>query len=375
MPIKDDPTLGPIPTVPDNLDQPPKFGGITELVKDVFALELRHFLQNDYKGIRSGEFPRVEKYQVALDVNVDPLATAVNLVRNYPDVTENLPLVAVMAATGQNFKLSISDKHVGLVIKPAEVRSNILNGPYTLVDGQTLILTTQPTGLDTKVQTSTYTFHSYMFSNISQATLDEVIAAIELQALYAKPIKAPSNSDHVLALRAGGPNGREFPNKITITGGTAMAALGFTANQTAQNYGPGIQAYSRNCMSANLTVGIEVVAESENVRTDLTDIIYDFFAFIMADRQFQFYGRTIFDDTVLDETYQILIKDGEVSISGEQELPRNNDPKDKIYVNRINVPVTAIQYTDRIVTDQLGNAVTPIIKISTVGKDTLPQPN
>lgn len=371
MPVDDRNDLGPIATVPDNLDQPPKFGGITELVKDAFVLELRHFFKTNNTRIRAGELPRIDKYAVALDVSVDPLETAVNLIRSYPDITEDMPLIAVLAATGQNFKLAIADHFIGTVINPARVVGG--TGPFALVNGQDLEIKTTPDGRTEQI--SRFTFPAFMFTNIGAATIDDVCEVINFQALYVTAEKISVGGVDRLALRAGGKNGKEFPNKVTIVGGTAATTLGFSVNQTDKNYGVGRQAFSRHCISANLTIGLEVVSESENVRTELSDLLFDFFSFVLADRQYQFYGRSTFSADILDETYQIIIRDNEISLSGEQEIPRPGDPKDKIYVNRINIPVTAIQYTDRIITNAAGQDVNPLVNIETITNDNLPEPN
>lgn len=347
MPVNDRSDLGAIPTVPSNLDQPPKFGGITELVKDAFVIELTNFFNTGYKNLRNGELPRIDKYQVALDVDVDPLATAVNLIRSYPDIMEDMPLLAVLAATGNNLKMDIANRYVETIVPYAEVYSTSA-GPYELEHNCTLEVETHPSGRPQQVVKSIFRFPASMFADMSSVALNEVVKAINFQSLYCTAYVAKNGSgESCLGIQAGGTKGRQFPNKITIVGGTAVEALGFTVGQSSQNYGPGARAYTRHSISANMTVGIEVVAESENIRTELSDLLFDFLTFVMADRKFQFYGRSTFDSSIKDERYQIIIKDGEVSISGEQELPRPSDPKDKIYVNRINVPVTAIQYTDR----------------------------
>ena len=376
MPVKDRSDLSPIPTTPLNNDQPPRFGGITELVKDAFVIELTNFMNTGYSRLRPGELPRIDKYQVALDVDTDPLATAVNLIRSYPDIMEDMPLLAVLAATGNNLKLSFSDKYVSTMVPAAEVRSTITNGVYALSGGQTLDIETHPSGRPEQVVHSSFKFPSFMFSNISSATLDEVIYVINFQALYCNAFKFKNpDGTYSLGIRAGGPHGKEFPNKIKIVGGTSLSALGLTAGQEDQNYGPGKKVFTRHAISANMTVGIEVVTESENVRTELSDLLFDFLTFVMADRQFQFLGRSTFEDSVQDETYQIIIRDNEVSISGEQELPRPSDPKDKIYVNRINVPVTVIQYTDRYIVNASGQPTYPITGVTLVTNEDLPEPN
>lgn len=384
MPVPDNQNLEQqVATVPDDLNQAPKFGTITELTKDAFILELRHFLNTKYTNLRLGELPRIDKYSVAVDVNQDPLETAVALIRTYPDIEEDLPLLAVLATTGQNKKLSISDNFTSLTINSAKVVGTVANGPFNLSDGMTIQFTTQPDGVQTyqngtsAIVSSTMVFRSFMFTDITHATLDEVIYAINFQALYvtAYATSPDSQSRQFLAIRAGGLQGTSFPNQITITGGTALAALGLTIGQTDKNFGAGKQAFERHHMAADLVVAIEVVAESENIRTELSDLLYDFVTFVMADRKYQFYGRSVFDSSILDETYQIIIKDNEIAFTGETEIARTNDPKDKIYVNRVMVPVTTIMYTDRIITDKKGNTVTPLINIGLISDDNLPVPN
>ena len=374
MPINDNPELGPIPTIPDNLTQAPHFGSIIEVTKDCMVLELRHFFKTTNYTIRTGELPRIDKYSTALDPMVDPLETAVNLIRNYPDITENLPLIAVMATTGQNNKLGLSDKYVNMVIPRAQVIGG--SGPYTLTDGMTLSVTTQPNGVTSSATVSNFVLPAFMFVNVAAATIDEVINCINLQALYCTATKiTTSNGTVKLGLFAGSLNAVEFPNKITINAGsTAAIPLGFIIDQTSQNYGGTTTACNRENLSANLTVGLEVVTESDNIRTELSDLLFDFFTFVLADRQFQFYGRSVFDQDILDETYQIIIKDAEISLAGEQEVPRPNDPKNKVYVNRVNIPVTTIMYTDRIIMNN-NTTLVPQINVNVQVNTSLPEPN
>jgi hypothetical protein len=90
------------------------------------------------------------------------------------------------------------------------------------------------------------------------------------------------------------------------------------------------------------------VAEDYNVRTELTDLIWNFFTYQMNDRGYTFLGRSTFDPNIKNETYQIVLKP-DPSMSGEQEVPRPGDEKDKLYVNRINVSMTTMQYMDKAV--------------------------
>lgn len=374
MPVKDRQDIVQQATIPDNLDQGPKFGAITELVKDVFVLELRHFFTTAYTQTRAGEFPRIDKYSVTSDINTDPLSTAVNLIRSYPDIEENLPLIAIMATTGRNVKMSISNNYTSMVVPTAKVISSA-TGPFTLTNDMTITLTSQPTGLASSLTTSSFRLPSYLFQNISVATLDEVISAINFQALYVHAYKEKVAGVDMLAIRAGGSHGTQFPNKITMTGGTALTALGFTVSQTDQNYGTGKKAMYRHHICADITVSIEVVAESENVRTEITDLLYDFWAYALADRKYTLYGRSTFDPDVDGETYQIIVRDNEISLSGEQEAPRQGDEKDKLYINRLSIPVTAFQFSDRVATDADGTDTTPLIQITVEPRDDLPEPN
>ena len=214
-------------TVPDNLDQAPRFGTTTELVKDTFVLELRHFFSTAYTQARIGELPRIDKYSVAVDVNIDPLSTAVNLIRSYPDIGEDLPLIAVMATTGKNMKLNIGGNLTSIVVPAAKVVSSVA-APYVLTDGMTIIVESYPTGLPASLTESTFRLPSYFFQNVTAATIDEDIIAINLQALYVTAYKETAGGVTRLAFKAGGPSATQFPNKITLTGGTALTAIEFT---------------------------------------------------------------------------------------------------------------------------------------------------
>jgi hypothetical protein len=214
-----------------------------------------------------------------------------------------------------------------------------------------------------------------LFSDISNATLDEVVDAINLQALYVKAYKHKVGSNYYLGIQGGGPHGTQFPNKIEIVGGTALVEVGFTLNQTNQNYGSGKVAYHRHHIVLEATISIDIISESENVRTELTDLVHNFFGYVMSDRNWSFYGRSIYDQEVVGETYQIIIKDNEISVSGESEMPRQGDTKDKLYINRINIPCTAILYSDRLATNIDGTTTIPQLSVNIISDATIPEPN
>lgn len=370
MPIDDRLDIVQQATVPDDLSQAPVFGAVTETTKDVFVLELRQYLETKYAKLRAGELPRIDKYSVAGTVATDPLETAVSLIRNYPDLTEDLPIVAITSTTGRNLKLDISNKHTSMIVHPAAV-IGANSGPFVLADGQDLTFTTTPEGNGSTI-TSRMVFKSYMFADITQATVAEVVAAIEMQALYATGYVSGGTK---LGVKAGGKHGMVYPNKITITGGTAATALGFTVGQNSQNYGSGKYYYERKHTAADLTVNIEIIAESDNIRTEISDLVYDFIVYVMEDRKFQFYGRSVFDPTVENETYQIILKDNEMSFSGESDMARPGDPKDKLYINRLSVPVTSILYSDRRVVGKNNVPLTLPQQISASAVTDVPEPS
>ena len=393
MPVNDDTSLVQIGSRPMDLDQGPKFGALTELCKDTFVTELTSYFNTKYKGLRNdpstglSELPRISKYAVAVDINVDPLETAVNLVRSFPDITESLPTVAVLATSGRNLKLGLGNRFVSTVIPSASIVSGSVAGyrgsgsSIALYDGATLVVQTYPGGPNYPAVTSNIVFRSWMFADITAATIDEILTAINSQALYlhaskvpipnANPIIIPS---YYVSLSAGGPNGVSFPNSIKVITDPGGAFF-FTTGVEYKNFGVGAPAYQRHYAGAELTVSIEVLAESENVRTELSDLLYDFLTYVMADRKFQFYGRSMFDPSILDEHYQIIFDDSNINLAGETEIPRPGDPKDKIYINRITIPVQVIQYSDRLMTNKSGGALVPVASPTIVYRDDMPDPS
>jgi hypothetical protein len=193
-----------------------------------------------------------------------------------------------------------------------------------------------------------------MFSSIGAATIDEVITAAKMQLLYITAKKTLySTPTNVLRFDAIGPMTRaSHPGRIEVLGPpystqNALDQLGLTAgdSDTTATRNPA----NRYQLAQNLTVGIDLGAESENERRELTDLLTYFFSLDMDKRDFTFYGRSVFDDEFPDEWFQVILKD-QHSLAGEAEIPRqggSGEQQDLIYVNRIQVPVTVIDYVDR----------------------------
>ena len=374
--IIDDLNKRPQATVPDDQTDPPKFGQPIETTKDAFVLELKKFFdRNDISSNRLKEIPTIRKFDISFKKGESSHETAVKIIRKLPDIDENLPLVAILAATGRNFPMGIS----GSIVAPVSARTFITSTnaePFVLADQETFIYRT--TDSQKTVFTSIVVFRASRFVDITQATAQEIVDEINFQALYAK---AFVNDDHKIELAYGGPVTAPLPNGITgdiETGdiddnvGTAAAALGFTLGQSAEY--TSTTPFNRYHQAMSLDIAIEVVSEDENIRTELTDLVWSFFTFYMDERDYMFLGRTIFDPSIPNETYQVIIKP-DPSMAGESEVPRpGGDEKDKLYVNRINVPVTTLWYTDRAVVTASG---TPLYRDSEDAglDDSIPQKN
>lgn len=137
---------------------------------------------------------------------------------------------------------------------------------------------------------------------------------------------------------------------VSFTNGDGQAEASFTGtwfiglrDDTTNVLRP---AKNRYAYTWDLQIEIQVLTEDENIRTELADLVGSFFSFWLEQRHFQLLGRSVLDDTVADEHYQIVIKPG-VRSGQETEVPRAEDPRDKIYVAAFSVDVTTTMYLDR----------------------------
>jgi hypothetical protein len=263
--------------------------------------------------------------------------------------------------------MGLGGSYVGHVTDPVYVVGSIAE-PFVLEADQTITYrTTTPQG---DVRDSTILLRGSRFVDIAQATADEVIQEINKQALYASGWVKSVGDNNLVAITFGGPGDPSSKGDIEITGGTAIAALGFTVGQKAQ-YKNSIS-YNRYIQSTSIDIAMEVVAEDYNTRTELMDLVWTFFTSTMNDRNYTFLGRSCFDPTIPNETYQVIIKP-DPSMSGEQEVPRPGDEKDKLFVNRINISVITAQYVDKAVL--IPGTNTPMYLSDVTIDDTIPQKN
>lgn len=355
-------------------------GRITEALKDIIVWELRTYFSHQTPD-RVSLVPFVEKFSARTDSDreFDPLETVVRITRQYPDVTEKLPYLGVTVSTHKNEKLGFSTKYVGAVLPrprlvagsgpaipgtpaviapeantfldnnqpapPTDWPTPTGNQVYYLVSGDWVEITIT---IDDVQHVSTFFFNDYLLGGSPQSART-IADAINLQALYCHADVVFINNEAKLIIEPGGPlasNGNRFSIQQTNASANFIANIGF---DTSVKSAPSdeFHAANRYMGSHAMTVTLVIGAESENVRGELQDAATNYFTSILEDRQFTLWGRSFFDNGIPDEAYQVIIKDEGVSLTGEQEVPRPDDPSRKVYLNRLNIPCTFIEYMDR----------------------------
>jgi hypothetical protein len=368
--------FGPYPTTPDVATQNVKLGTLTELAKDAFVLELRHFFDNQIKGLyRKDQVPLIEKYAIAVSSVTpgDTFETSVQLFRMYPDLTEKLPYIAVLGSTGNTLKMGLSTRFVDSIQVPGLLTAtnpepyNINTYDYLNPTGfnnpnypppDFLQIQTYPTGFSLPPVTTQAYLQPLFFANPAQARACEVASALNSQI-------SPTGPSGFVAGTDGGNPARlvlkptvfRTPNSIQIVGQSANAAVqfglstGVTAATTIAN---------RYMNSGTIQIAFLVGAQSDNIRTELTDLLDMFLNLEQDDKKYQFIGRSVANSSISDETWQVIIQDANMVFAGETEIPRPDDPNKKVWANRINVPVHVIQYFDRVGTTlSFANLVDP----------------
>lgn len=341
-----------VPTLPLDPSDPFRFSQLIETVKDCFQRELTTFFdyhQASFSALKV-EIPTIEKYNLGFQSADSAVETFTHVLLQHPDILEHLPLIAITTATGSNLKLAFGGQYVAPVQPAARVKGT-KTGPFALQPGDKIAFRTTPNGDEV---VSTVLFVPQMFQNLGAATIDEVLVAASVQLLYVMAKKTSySTPPGVLRFDANGPMVREpHPNSIEVLGppystANALSVLGFTAGDkdSTATRNPA----NRYQIATNLTVGLDLGCESENERRELTDLLVYFFSLEMDKRDFTFYGRSVFDDEFPDEWFQVVLRD-QHSLSGEAEIPRqasSGEQRDLIYINRLQVPVTIIDYVDR----------------------------
>lgn len=413
-------------TVPADTDDPPRFGQPTETIKDTLVLELRKFIANaSLSDALREELPTVEKY--ASFTTDDPYASAAVILRKHPEVLEDLPHVAVMAATGVERRYSIGNPYIGVVQEPPRILATAAE-PYALEDGDVIAFRTK-SAVNGEIAVSTVVFSANRFPTsdpigaaLTQAIADEINA--QTYHVYARAITV--DDDIFLQIEAGDSRDDRMPieieldvttsqnvldvtglgrtGSVTDIGGTRpnMSLTSDPASFTLSDLGlyvvvqdasksyfndgrfeivNGVDttlAYTnkygrtetgspatwfigarddifnqdrppkhRRVMSMDAGVQIDVICEDENTRGELSDLIFSFFTFFLEKKYYSFYGRSVFDSTVADEHFQIVLK-SDFRLGGETEIPRpSGDGTNKVYVSSFTANVICDQYIDR----------------------------
>jgi hypothetical protein len=104
----------------------------------------------------------------------------------------------------------------------------------------------------------------------------------------------------------------------------------------------------REMVGGDLNIIIEIAAVDTNTRSELTDIIYSFFTMYMEQTAFSFLGDGSKSKiSGVPQNYQLIIQ-SKATLGGETDQPRpEGEPFNRIYFNRITVPIIFLDYVDR----------------------------
>lgn len=417
------------PTVPSDLNDPPRFSQLTETTKDALVVELRKFIDNaTIDTDRREELPTVEKYASFAAGTGSPHETVARVLRKHADINEALPHIAVMSSTGTENKLTIGPPLLVSVQDPPRIVATVA-GPYVLADGDVLQLRTHPFGVPVQTSNITFTTNRFFTSDpIDNASASAVARVINEQALYVHARVVESGDDSFVHIECGGPFGAKTPNEVEVLtgtddnvldvfglgrrgtaaaiGGTApnMQLVGATATFTSADIGRqlvisgaeksyfndgrfevtavnmsgttatytnkygktdgsfdgewfiGLRDDSDNTlrppkhrygMAWDLSVQLDVLAEDENERGEMTDLMMAFLGFFLERKFFTLMGRTGFEgQTTASESYQVILRSN-ARVGPETEQPRPGDGSGKIYANTLSFDVTTVMYIDR----------------------------
>jgi len=271
------------------------------------------------------------------------------LIQNHPDILESLPCVAIGVPSGTEKKLGIGSQFVDAVqASPRITGSNSIVNPISVNDGDQLVLETTPDGVNS--QTSTFVMCSDFIPNLASVTLQDIVKAIEIQSLYVVPSIDYSNSQSKLRLSPG-KLGKSSPNKIEVLSSSSsslLSLLGFSVGQKDDCSNTDRPPANRYQMSGDYVVVLDVITEDTNQTREVTDLLSYFLTFDLSTRSFSFYGRSVLDESISGEFFQIILKSS-LSFS-TYEVPRGGSEQlDLIFGTRINIPITIVDYIDRYV--------------------------
>lgn len=134
----------------------------------------------------------------------------------------------------------------------------------------------------------------------------------------------------------------------------------------------------REIVGGDMTIVIEIAATDTNTRSELTDIVFTFFTVYLEEDRFSILGSAETDyETGAQNLHQIILKSS-CQLSGETEQNRpQGEAFDKIYFNRIIVPIIFVDYVDREAFDvsaQYNNTLLPSDDFQQKSIEVLPEP-
>lgn len=346
-----------VPTETQDTNDPPRFGQLAETAKDAVKSEFIQYFSDSSDDAMSKitEVPNIEKFLIGTETGNQSLETFVNLIMSYADTPDRLPMVAITSASVRERRLGIGSNFVTSVQYPATVNGTQA-GPFNLQEDWYVGLTTWPLGVEEAngvdaTQDSTFTFVDTFFADPMAATIDEVVSAINSQALY---YTAHANSNGTLRLETGGVLAKAVPNYIEITGGTTqcLAALGLTVGQSDSYTSTSNPPKNRYFSCADMTINIDVVSDGLNTRLELQDAVFSYFTYYLEKRRFQLFGPSYFERDLDPEQWFHIILQGQFNWSGETSIPRpGQEGYDRVYAVRGSVPITIVDYIDKRLVD------------------------
>jgi hypothetical protein len=97
-----------------------------------------------------------------------------------------------------------------------------------------------------------------------------------------------------------------------------------------------------------MVMNIDVVTDSLNTRTELSDLVYNYFAFYMEKRRFQLFGRSYFDRELTPEEWYHVSFNNQFSWSAEYSTSqKGGEQYEQIYAVRGSVPIFIEDFVDR----------------------------
>lgn len=328
----------------------PRFAQLSETAKDTLAKELTEFLTvTDSITDKERILPNIQKFSVGS--SKDDLETVVNIIMAYADTPQKFPMISITSVSNRERKMALGGNYVATVQYPPSIVGTKL-GPFNLASSFStpyyLSIKTFPNGPLNDPVTSTITFSNSLFSDLTNVDIETLSRVVnKTQALY---YSFESDSLGHLRISAGGLLGKSSQNSIEVVDGSSevLNVLGFSIGDSDSFSNPNNSPKNRYGVASDMTINIDVVADSINTRSELSDLVNTFFTYYMEKRRFEFFGRSYFDrDLGHQEWYHIVLKN-QFSWSSEVTRPRQGGEQyEQIYAVRGSVPIFIEDFIDK----------------------------